>query len=705
MLQVIIFAGLVLVSVLLIAVTFWKKLCGKPFYGILAVSAAACLLGAVSAAAMLGGGKSGGNAELKKSLYVASRLLQDNRAFQAVNALGDAAQIDEKNQDVVFLQALSLNQCSSFTLSEQLTEESNDERLAEISESNNSDAVMDSERVEELTEEVIDDLSLSEKEQEELEMWMRLRYYSDSSDEEETGEKRTDIQIASRNGDYSEAFSLAADQAANGNVSDKVLLSEMFVNNYEPYDYSNSDEEMDELLAEVTKLQIELEKMESVMKEESHETDTVDNLDYELKTTEYEMALTDLERAPVLRAINYLKENKPDENGALGYHLQMAKLYYLADMEDEADKHMDQIFVETEMERSQWLGLECLMLRDSFFELLDDPESDMFDDAYEVLFEGLNQGIYMQKSGLKSGFKSYMTTYLRELYTGIRITDIKVSGYPQMTSVLSYAGTEELTEKDIQVFDTGHEIDTFTLEKSDDNSLAICFVLDRSGSMQGDRIANAKNAISQFVGNVDEGIQMGLVTFAGDASIDAALTESKAAINGLVGNVVASGGTNIASGLEMGANILQGFSGRKVIVLLSDGADGNASAIDSVLGTLAGQDIPVYSIGLSGADNSYMQNIADTTGGTFIAAEGSGELYGIYSIIQKYIMNTYILTYEVTGETEVKERELRVELTESPSFDTEEYYLGLPESNKQERKRVPAANYYRQTGGSWRGEE
>ena len=701
MLQVIIFAGLVLLSATLIAVTIWRKLCWKPFYGILAAAALMCAVGVGVAAAALDSGKAGGRNELKESLFVASRLLQENKASQAVNALGSAAQIDEKYEDVIFLQALSLNLCESFELSKQLTEEVNDERFTELQEFNQKNEKVEITLVEELTDEVIDGLKLSEKTREELELWMRLRYYSEEPEAEVYGPAGS-IRLATIKGDYCEAFELTAKQAENGGMEDKVLLSEMFVNNYEPFDYKNSDEEMDELLAKVTKMQIELEKMEAVMGEDG---EGFEQVDYELKSAEYSMALADLERAPVLRAINYLKGSEPRGSEILGYHFQMAKLYYLADMEEEADKHMDQIFVETQAERGQWLGMECMMLLDGFFQTMDHPESEAFNEAYNTLFSGLNQGIPVQRSNVKNGFRSYINSYLRELYTGIRITNVKVAEYPSMTSVLTYAGTEDLTENDIKVIDTEHEITSFTLEKNTENSLAICFVLDRSGSMQGDRIANAKNALHQFIGNVEDDVKLGLVTFESSARIDVELTESKAVVNALVNDVAASGGTRIASGLEMGADVLQGFAGRKVIVLLSDGADGDSSKIQDVLNSLTGQGIPVYAVGLSGADNTYMQNIADTTDGTYISVDNSGDLFAIYQMIQNYIMNTYTLQYMVTEDIETEERELRVEMKFSSAFDTESYRLGLPEQSKEEYRRVPVANYYRQIGGSWRGEE
>lgn len=715
MLQVTIFAGLVVLCAVLTGASFYKKWCLKPFYVILTITAAVCLAGAVNTGDLKTDPGKKGSREFTENLYLSARLFQEGKPLYAVNAAGEAARIKPEDEDVVFLQALGLNSCGSFNLCSRLTEGKEDQRLAEIWEINLLEEKLDEGRVEELAEELISKLSVSENEKEQWEMLLHLRYYSKEGKDDGVGVPDTSqmgkdgIRKASLDGDYSQAYAIAEKMADQGDMESSILLSEMFVNNYKPFDYKKSDEEMDQLLNQVTKLQIELEAMEAIMGEESFETDSLngkDRKEYELKQTEYQMALQDLDKAPVLRAINYLKERKPDHQEVIGYHLQMAKLYYLAGMEADAKKHLDEIFFTGQMESDQWLGLECLMFRDAFLESLDHNNAEDLNNKYNLLFDSLNQGIVIQKTGLKSGFQSYLLSYFRDLYTGIRIGELKVKEYPEIYAEISYAGTDELTESHLKVIDTKHEISSFSLEKKEGNSLAICFVLDKSGSMADERMDNAKNAINQFIANVDDGVDLALVTFSNNAQTDSGLTDSKAVITGLVNEVQASGGTNIALGLAQGMDVLQNFAGRKVIVLLSDGKDGGNSQMERVLGEVAIQDIPVYAIGLSGSDSEYMLNIANVTGGTYISADNSVQLYEIYQMIRQFIMNTYQLNYNIEGEKEERERSLRVELREQPSFDTKDYYIGLSGRKKEgSQEQVPISNFYRQVGGSYQGEE
>ncbi|MDO5415622.1 MAG: VWA domain-containing protein [Lachnospiraceae bacterium] len=596
-------------------------------------------------------------------------------------------------------------------------------RLIEVQEKNELEEKLEKERALELAEEVLDRISADDEEKERWEMRLRLRYGSKSeqrADDLEYGSsnsmKKAGIRRASLDGSYGDAYQMAKELAEQGDMEAKILLSEMFVNNYEPYDYGKTDEEMDDLLNQVTRLQVELEKLEAVMggdgsssggaEAETSEPENAseEKLTYERKLTEYQMAVRNLDKAPVLRAVNYLKENKPDWQNEIGYYLQLAKLYYLADMEDEAASQLDRIFYENRMNRSQWLGVECMMVRDAFLAALKGDKDAGFEEKYECLFDSLNQGIVIQNAGLESGFQAYLNAYFLDLYTGIRIGKLKAAKFPQITAEISYAGEDELTAGNLAVIDTDSAVTDFTLTKKEGGGLSICFVLDRSGSMKGDRMSAAKQAISQFISNVDEGIQLGLVTFENDASVDLALTDSKSSVISRVNEAVAYGGTNIAAGLEAGGQVLKNAPGRKVVILLSDGQDGNADKMDRVLEDLSIQSIPVYSIGLTGSDTAYMQNIADMTEGTFVLADNPTDLYKIYGIIRQYIMNTYELVYQVPEPAEETDRELRVELKERPSFDTRDYYIGLRERQEQKNKKRPEANYYRQTGGSYRGE-
>lgn len=86
---------------------------------------------------------------------------------------------------------------------------------------------------------------------------------------------------------------------------------------------------------------------------------------------------------------------------------------------------------------------------------------------------------------------------------------------------------------------------------------AVSLVIDRSGSMFGSRIAAAKSAAVDFVRKMQLGDQVALVTFSSSATVDQPLVTltSEAVRDQIISRInaiFASGGTNIAAGLQAG---------------------------------------------------------------------------------------------------------------------------------------------------------
>src|SRR5262249_40187620 len=127
-------------------------------------------------------------------------------------------------------------------------------------------------------------------------------------------------------------------------------------------------------------------------------------------------------------------------------------------------------------------------------------------------------------------------------------------------------------------------------------------VLDRSGSMQGQKLSDASQAASAFIGLIDlTHNQAGIVTFAADARLDQPLGQDAGALDAALGQIQTSSGTNIASGIISATNEL--MSSRRsaraipVMILLSDGNSNMGDAEDASARTKA-QGIRIITIGL-----------------------------------------------------------------------------------------------------------
>jgi len=189
----------------------------------------------------------------------------------------------------------------------------------------------------------------------------------------------------------------------------------------------------------------------------------------------------------------------------------------------------------------------------------------------------------------------------------------------------------------------------------------VMIVIDRSGSMLGQKLTDTKLAAKTFVtflnGSYDQG---GLASYSTSATRDAQLNVStlinKTMLNTTIQNLVASGNTDIAGGLLNGTNELKSVRARpnatKVEVLLSDGqanhcygkSTSEAVAVQCALveaNKAAAAGISVYTIGLgAGANEDLMKGIANRTGGLYYFAPSSSDLVGIYTEIALRVLSS-----------------------------------------------------------------
>lgn len=108
----------------------------------------------------------------------------------------------------------------------------------------------------------------------------------------------------------------------------------------------------------------------------------------------------------------------------------------------------------------------------------------------------------------------------------------------------------------------------------------IVLVIDRSGSMAGSKLADAKNAAQNFVQSLldnpnKDNIRIAIVSFAGDVNINSNFRgyDGKNALIGAINSISANGGTHIQAGLRQANAMLNGSTADyKNIVLLGDGA-------------------------------------------------------------------------------------------------------------------------------------
>lgn len=173
-------------------------------------------------------------------------------------------------------------------------------------------------------------------------------------------------------------------------------------------------------------------------------------------------------------------------------------------------------------------------------------------------------------------------------------------------------------------------------------------IIDRSGSMQGNKMAQALVGSTWWADNARTNDRLGVVSFATTARTDIGLTTitgpaDRANVRNAVNSILAGGQTAIGDGLRQGLNEILGAGQRaatQVMVLLTDGLHNRGEDPNAVLPDLAANGVRVYTIGVGPSiDSSLLQAIATATGGTYYRIDpnlpASDQEFRIRTVLQE----------------------------------------------------------------------
>jgi Ca-activated chloride channel family protein len=183
----------------------------------------------------------------------------------------------------------------------------------------------------------------------------------------------------------------------------------------------------------------------------------------------------------------------------------------------------------------------------------------------------------------------------------------------------------------------------------EETSPVILLVMDASDSMNAtdvepNRLEAAETAAEAFLTEVPAEFRVGLATFAGEAQVVVAPTQTHDDVNDALDVLTTSRGTVIGDGLTVALDAIEEVRGGATetpaaALLLSDGRDtGSLVAPDAAATRAASLGVPVFTIVVGqvgegedgGADLETLETIADTSGGETFTAETADDLTTIY---------------------------------------------------------------------------
>ncbi|QDS90430.1 von Willebrand factor type A domain protein [Rosistilla ulvae] len=166
----------------------------------------------------------------------------------------------------------------------------------------------------------------------------------------------------------------------------------------------------------------------------------------------------------------------------------------------------------------------------------------------------------------------------------------------------------------------------------------VVLVVDRSGSMFGQKATDLKNAINIFVNTlsgtpVEEVV--GLASYSSSATADVALTTSLGQITTAMNSMRFSGSTSISAGMSVGGAILSGGRNtdfvERTMIVMTDGIHNAGRDPQTDAQILATQGVFIHTITFgAGADITRMKRIATTGRGKHFHADNGAQLIAIY---------------------------------------------------------------------------
>lgn len=245
----------------------------------------------------------------------------------------------------------------------------------------------------------------------------------------------------------------------------------------------------------------------------------------------------------------------------------------------------------------------------------------------------------------------------------ITVTQVDQSRFPQIDVFVSVTDANgnpvrNLSPNAFRVEQNGKPVNLSAMTRSgEQGAVSTVLVVDHSGSMAtGGKMAGAKEAAATFVNQMRPGDKTALVQFDTEIETLQPLTEDKAALAAAIQKLVPRGNTALYDAVAQAAKYLEGASGRRAIILVTDGMDNASKAKrENVLAQVSAGSYSIYTIGLGrpgaspgsqeGIDEGILRELANTSMGTYYYAPEASELVALYQQLSFLIQNEYKLSY------------------------------------------------------------
>lgn len=213
-----------------------------------------------------------------------------------------------------------------------------------------------------------------------------------------------------------------------------------------------------------------------------------------------------------------------------------------------------------------------------------------------------------------------------------------------------------LTQNAFTVMDNGQE-QQITFFSDSDSPASVGVLFDVSGSMSGDKIAKARNALSKFINTSHPSDEYFLIAFNKRAQLLLDRTRDGDAVLQKLTLVQPKHNTALYDAVYLGLErVSRGTHQKKALLIISDGQD-NASRYNfgEVKRLMKESDIVTYAVGILGGGDqtsslgmlgqSFLDELTSVTGGRSFYPSGDAEMDEIFERIALELRHQYSVGY------------------------------------------------------------
>lgn len=271
--------------------------------------------------------------------------------------------------------------------------------------------------------------------------------------------------------------------------------------------------------------------------------------------------------------------------------------------------------------------------------------------------------ITLMLSSMLMGFSPLNTAFPQGSDTTVRITQVDNSKFPQVTvyvSVVNAKGEPVVVDpKNLEIRENDRPISAKDIQGVGQvGPLTTLLVMDVSGSMdKGGKIDSAKAVAKEYIQQMREGDQAGIILFNTQVRTSQVVKGNKAELLAAIDMISAGGDTAMYDALVSAIGQLNGVTGRKAILVYTDGLDNRSkSTAETVTSAIGSGGLTISTVGFGDAsqglgsqeslDAATLKNIAEKSGGRYGYAENQQELSDLYASFGKSMRSEYELTYQ-----------------------------------------------------------